>query len=126
MRLILVLKIQRRISREGSLSYAFTRDSSPYPRSPNLCPCISSGTVCMTMTRLGCHGLFSPRLLTLCYYSTDISIRLKTKCSIQLGFASLNRTFNLSPDENICTIALITIHYVVLYNISLDYCHLIG
>ena len=31
-------------------------------------------------------------------------------------FASLNRTFHLSPHENICTIALITIHY--LYNIS--------
>ena len=30
-------------------------------------------------------------------------------------FASLNRTFNLSPHENICTIAPITIHY--LYNI---------
>ena len=29
-------------------------------------------------------------------------------------FASLNRTFHLSPHENICTIALITIHY--LYN----------
>ena len=38
------------------------------------------------------------------------------KCSIQLGFASLNRTFHLSPHENICTIALITIHY--LYNIT--------
>ena len=36
------------------------------------------------------------------------------KCSIQLGIASLNRTFQLSPHENICTIALITIHY--LYN----------
>ena len=36
------------------------------------------------------------------------------KCSIQLGFASLNGTFHLSPHENICTIALINIHY--LYN----------
>ena len=34
--------------------------------------------------------------------------------SIQLGFASLNGTFHLSPHENICTIALINIHY--LYN----------
>ena len=34
------------------------------------------------------------------------------KCSIQLGFASLNRTFNLSPHKNIRTIALITIHYL--------------
>ena len=50
---------------------------------------------------------------------TAIFIRLKMKCSIQLGFASLNRTFHLdlSPHENICTIALITIHY--LYNIGL-------
>ena len=47
-------------------------------------------------------------------YGTDIFIRWKMKCSIQLGFASLNRTFNLSPHENIRTIALITIHY--LYN----------
>ena len=39
---------------------------------------------------------------------------VKMKCSIQLGFASLNRTFHLSPHENISTIALITIHY--LYN----------
>ena len=36
------------------------------------------------------------------------------KCSIQLGFASLNRTFYLSPHENICTIALITIHYLYI------------
>ena len=43
---------------------------------------------------------------------TDIFIRWKIKCSIQLGFASLNRTFNLSPHENIRTIALITIHYL--------------
>ena len=37
------------------------------------------------------------------------------KCSIQRGEAELNGTFHLSPHENICTIALITIHY--LYNI---------
>ena len=41
------------------------------------------------------------------------------KCSIQLGFASLNRTFHLSPHENNCTIALITIHY--LYNVTPTY-----
>ena len=41
------------------------------------------------------------------------------KCTIQLGFASLNGTFHLSPHENICTIALINIHY--LYNIILYY-----
>ena len=37
------------------------------------------------------------------------------KVPIQLGFASLNKTFYLSPHENIFTIALITIHY--LYDI---------
>ena len=37
---------------------------------------------------------------------------VKMKCSIQLGFASLNGTFHLSPHENICTIALINIHYL--------------
>ena len=37
------------------------------------------------------------------------------------GFASLNRTFHLSPHENICTIALITIHY--LYNNACKYIH---
>ena len=46
---------------------------------------------------------------------TYIFIRLKMKCSIQLGFASLNRTFYLSPHENIRTITLMTIHY--LYSI---------
>ena len=39
------------------------------------------------------------------------------KCSILLGFVSLNRTFNLSPHENIHTIALITIHNIV-HNIN--------
>ena len=43
---------------------------------------------------------------------TDIFMRGKIKCSIQLGYASLNRTFNLSPRENICTIAFITIQYL--------------
>ena len=46
---------------------------------------------------------------------TNIFIRWKMKCTIQLGFTSLNGTFHLSPHENICTIALINIHY--LYNI---------
>ena len=40
------------------------------------------------------------------------------KFSIKPGFTSLKRTLNLSPNENICTIALITIHY--LYNIEYD------
>ena len=39
---------------------------------------------------------------------------VKDEFSIQLGSASLNGTFHLSPHENICTIALINIHY--LYN----------
>ena len=39
-----------------------------------------------------------------------------TSIFIQRGKAELNRTFHLSPHENICTIALITIHY--LYNIG--------
>ena len=43
---------------------------------------------------------------------TAIFIQWEMKCSIQLGFASSNRTFHLSPHENICTIALITIHYL--------------
>ena len=37
----------------------------------------------------------------------------------QLGFASLNGTFHLSPHENICTIALINIHYLYINNLSL-------
>ena len=41
-----------------------------------------------------------------------IFIRLQMKCSIKLGFASLNRTFHLPPHENFCTIAPITIHYL--------------
>ena len=40
----------------------------------------------------------------------------KMKWSIQRGEAELNGTFHLSPHENICTIALINIHY--LYTIS--------
>ena len=41
---------------------------------------------------------------------TNIFIRWKMKCTIQLGFASLNGTFHISPYENICTISLINIH----------------
>ena len=51
---------------------------------------------------------------------TDIFMRCKMKCSIQIGFASLNRKFHLSPHENICTIALITIHYLHTILFSLD------
>ena len=38
------------------------------------------------------------------FHSTDgtaIYIQLKMKCSIELGFASLNRTFHLSPQISI-------------------------
>ena len=44
--------------------------------------------------------------------STDISFGEKIKCFIQFGFASLNRTFNFSLRENICTTTHITIHYL--------------
>ena len=37
---------------------------------------------------------------------------VKNEMYLQLGFASLNGTFHLSPHENICTIALINIHYL--------------
>ena len=52
---------------------------------------------------------------------THIFIPWKMKCTIKLGFASLNGTctFHLSPHENICTIALINIHY--LYTILIMY-----
>ena len=51
---------------------------------------------------------------------TAIFIRWKMKCSIQLGFASLNRTFHLSPHENTCTIALITIHYLYIIEDTME------
>ena len=47
---------------------------------------------------------------------TNIFIRWKMKCTIQLCFASLNGTFHLSPQENISTIALINIHYLYTSN----------
>ena len=34
-------------------------------------------------------------------------------CNIAL--ASLNRTFHISPHGHICTIALLTIHYLLYY-----------
>ena len=51
---------------------------------------------------------------------TNIFIWWKMKCTIQLGFASLNGTLHLPPHENICTIALINIHY--LYTIVSLHC----
>ena len=44
----------------------------------------------------------------------NIFIRWKMKCTIQLGFASMNGTFHVSPQENICTIELINIHYLYI------------
>ena len=44
---------------------------------------------------------------------TDIFMRLKIECSIQRGEAKLNRTFHLSLNENISTIARMkNIHYL--------------
>ena len=42
----------------------------------------------------------------------QIFTRRKMKFWIVLGFASLNKTSQLSPHENICTIALIIIPYL--------------
>ena len=44
-----------------------------------------------------------------------IFILWKMKCTIQFGFAKLNGTFHLSPNKNICTIALINIHFCILF-----------
>ena len=41
---------------------------------------------------------------------TNIFIRWKMKCSIQQGEAELNGTFDLSPNENICSIARMKKH----------------
>ena len=41
---------------------------------------------------------------------TDICIWWRINCSIQLDQASLNKIYHLSPNENICTIALISFH----------------
>ena len=54
---------------------------------------------------------------------TDIFIRWKIKCSIQRGEAKLNRTFKISPNENICTIARMkNIHYL-FYITSKNMCY---
>ena len=43
------------------------------------------------------------------------------KCSIQQGEAKLNGTFQLSPNENICSIARMRKHSLfVLYNLYKD------
>ena len=47
---------------------------------------------------------------------------VKEECSIQFGFASLNRTFNISPYENIYTIALI-ICILILNSNSIHHVH---
>ena len=56
-------------------------------------------------------------MLSHSYNGTNIFIQWKMKHTIQLDLASLNGTFHLSLNENICTIALINIHY--LYTIVL-------
>ena len=38
------------------------------------------------------------------------------KCSIQRGEADLNRTFHLSPNENICSIARMRKHSLFVFN----------
>ena len=46
---------------------------------------------------------------------TDTFISWKIECSIQRGEAKLNRTFHLSPNENICTIARMkNTHYLFI------------
>ena len=47
--------------------------------------------------------------------STDIFILLKIKCSIQPGFASLNRTFHLSPLEiSVISLPLTFITFIII------------
>ena len=54
---------------------------------------------------------------------TDIFMSWKIKCSIQRGEAKLNRTFHISPNENICTIVrMINIHYL-FYITSKNLCY---
>ena len=38
------------------------------------------------------------------------------KCSVRLGEAKLNGTFHLSPNLNICTIAQMRKHSLLVYN----------
>ena len=58
---------------------------------------------------------------------TNILIRWKMKCTIQIGFASLNGTLHHSPHENICTITLINIHYLHYWPFThIPSCILIG
>ena len=47
--------------------------------------------------------------------ATNIFIRWNMKCSIQLGFTSLNETLYLSPQENIYTIAFTTFIICITY-----------
>ena len=46
--------------------------------------------------------------------------KTNNKCLSVVRFAPLNRTFYVSPHENICTIALKTIHYLyTIFNTSI-------
>ena len=73
------------------------------------------------------HGefCFAEKDLFICYIKQIMNVfsfvqwnryfhSVNDKCSIQLGFASLNGTFHLLPHENICTIALINIYYLYI------------
>ena len=56
---------------------------------------------------------------------TEIFSRRKMECSLQRGEAKLNRTFHISPDENICTIAGMKNNHYLFYITSKKYfCHL--
>ena len=56
---------------------------------------------------------------------TVIFMMCKIECSIQRGEAKLNRTFYLSPNENICTIARMkNIHYLFCITSKHICCHL--
>ena len=51
----------------------------------------------------------------------NIFMRWKMKCSIQRGEDELNGTFDLSPNENICSTARMRKHSLfVLYNLYKD------
>ena len=60
---------------------------------------------------------FLYRINNECFHSCNgknIFIRLKMKCSNQLGFASLIGKLHLSAHENNLTIAFINIHYLYI------------
>ena len=56
------------------------------------------------------------------YNGTNIFMRCKIECFIQQGEAKLNRTFHLSPNENISTIARMKNIHCLFYITSLNIC----